>query len=73
MQHLQRACRGLVGYSKQAYNPCNQKYYEPDSYCLDPYWLPSVVYPTIKYDGGVFVSLHQDDTAVISKPYPPGT
>ncbi len=54
------------------YNPCNQRYYEPDSYKLDPYWLPSSVYPTILYDGGLFVSLHQDDTPSISEPYPPG-
>ncbi len=40
------------------YNPCNQKYYEPGSYCLDPLRLPSLVYPTIKYNGGLFVSLH---------------
>jgi hypothetical protein len=25
------------------------------------------------YSGGLFVSLHQDETAVISKPYPQGT
>jgi hypothetical protein len=40
------------------YNPRNQKYYEPGSYHLDPYWPPSLVYPTTKYDGGLFVSLH---------------
>ena len=55
------------------YNPRNQKYYEPDSYKLDPYRLPSSVYPTIKYDGGLFVSLHRDDNPAISEPYPPGT
>ncbi len=43
------------------YNPCNQRYYEPNSYKLNPYRLPSSVYPTIIYDGGLFVSLHQDD------------
>jgi hypothetical protein len=55
------------------YNPCNQRYYKPDSYRLDPYWLLSSIYPTIVYDGRLFVSLHQDDTSPISKPYPPGT
>ena len=55
------------------YNPRNQRYYEPDSYKLDPYRVPSSVYPTIKYDGGLFVSLHRDDNPVISEPYPPGT
>ena len=55
------------------YNPRNQRYYEPDSYKLDPYRVPSSVYPTIKYDGGLFVSLHRDDNPAISEPYPPGT
>ena len=31
------------------------------------------MYPTIKYDGGLFVSLHRDDNPAISEPYPPGT
>ncbi len=55
------------------YNPQNQRYYKPDSYKLDPYRVPSSVYPTIKYDGGLFVSLHRDDNPPISEPYPPGT
>ncbi len=55
------------------YNPCNQKYYKPDSYRIDPYRLPSLVYLNIKYDGGIFVSLHWDEIALISKPFPPGT
>ncbi len=55
------------------YNPRNQRYYEPDSYKLDPNYLPSSVYTNIVYDGGLFVSLHQDDTPQISEPYPPGT
>jgi hypothetical protein len=55
------------------YNPCNQKYYKPDSYRIDPYCLPSSVYSNIKYDGGLFVSLHQDEIASISEPFPPGT
>jgi len=55
------------------YNPRNQRYYEPDSYKIDPYRLPSSVYPTIKYNGGLFVSLHRDNIPVISELYPPGT
>jgi hypothetical protein len=55
------------------YNPCNQHYYKPDNYPLDPFWLPSSVYPTIVYNCRLFVSLHQDVAAPISKPYPPGT
>ena len=38
------------------YNPRNKQYYKPDSNHLDPYRLPSLVYPSIKYDGGLFVS-----------------
>jgi hypothetical protein len=56
-----------------AYNPRNQKYYKPDSYRIDPYRLPSSVYSNIKYDSGLFVSLHQDDIAPISEPFTPGT
>ncbi len=55
------------------YNPRNQQYYKPDSYHLNPYQLPSSVYPTIKYNGGLFVSLHWDNTVVISEPYSPRT
>jgi hypothetical protein len=55
------------------YNPRNQKYYEPDSYQVDPYPLLSLVYYTICYNGGLFVSLHCDEIATISKLYPPGT
>ena len=49
------------------YNPCNQRYYEPDSYKIDPYRLPPSVYPTIKYNGGSFVLLHRDGTPTISR------
>ena len=61
----------LIGWSPTSnavlvYNPLNQKYYEPESYRLDLYCLPSLVCPTIKYNGGLFVSLHRDDTTVIS-------
>jgi hypothetical protein len=55
------------------YNPRNQCYYKPDSYKIDPYCVPSLVYPTIIYNGSLFVSLHRGDTPSISKPYPPGT
>jgi hypothetical protein len=55
------------------YNPRNQKYYKPDSYHIDLYRLPFLVYPTITYDGVLFVSLHRDNLATISGPYPPGT
>jgi hypothetical protein len=55
------------------YNPRNQRYYELDSYKIDPYCLLSSVYPTIVYDGGLFVSLHRGDVPIINEPYPPGT
>jgi hypothetical protein len=55
------------------YNPCNQHYYEPNSYRFDPYHLPLSVYPNIIYDSELFVSVHRDDSPQISKPYPPGT
>jgi hypothetical protein len=32
------------------YNPRTKQYYEPDSYRLDPYCLPSLVYPSLNYD-----------------------
>jgi len=68
----------IVGHSPTSnailiHNPRNQRYYEPDSYKIDPYRLPSSVYPTIIYYGGLFVSLHHGDVLIISKPYPPGT
>ena len=53
------------------YNPHNQRYYEPDNHTTDTYCLPSLVYPTIIYDGGLFLLLHRGDTPSISKPYPP--
>jgi hypothetical protein len=43
------------------YNPRNQRYYKPDSYKFDPYHIPSSVYPTIKYNGGLFVYLHRNN------------
>ena len=38
------------------YNPQNQCYYELDSYKIDPYCLTSSIYPSIVYDGGLFLS-----------------
>ena len=54
------------------YNPRNKKYYELYSYCLDPYCLTCLVYPSIKYDGGLFVSLLRDDNPQYKEKYPPG-
>jgi hypothetical protein len=55
------------------YNPRNKKCYEPDSYCLDPYCLPVLAYPSIKFDGGLFVSLLRDDNPQFEEKYSPGT
>jgi hypothetical protein len=55
------------------YNPRNKKYHQPYSYRLDPYRLPSSVYPSIKYDGGLFVNLLHDDNPQYEEKYPPGT
>ena len=54
------------------YNPSTQQYYEPDSYRLDAYRLPSSVYPSIIYGGGLFVSLHRDNSPPALEPYPRG-
>jgi hypothetical protein len=55
------------------YSPCTKKYYEPDSYCLDPYHLPSLVYPDLHYDGGLFCSLVHDGSNPMDELYPPST
>jgi hypothetical protein len=55
------------------YNPRNCQYYKPDSYCLNSYCLPGSVYPTLKYSGGLFCLLLQDDNLSFEEKYPPGT
>jgi hypothetical protein len=55
------------------YNPRTKRYYKPNSYCLDPYRLPSSVYPSLKYDGGLFCSLPCDKNVPVEEFYPPGT
>ncbi len=55
------------------YNPRTKQYYEPDSYCLDPYRLPSLVYPNLRYDDGLFCSLYCDVNPPVEEPFPPGT
>ena len=54
------------------YNP-RTKYYKPDSYRLDPYRLPSSVYPSLTYNGGLFYSLYRDANPLMEETYPPGT
>ncbi len=55
------------------YNPRNKQYYEPDSYCIYPYRLPSLVDQDIKYDGGLVCTLFRDDNPTMEEKYPPGT
>jgi hypothetical protein len=55
------------------YNPQNKQYYELDSYRLDFYRLSSLVYPDVKYDGGLFCCLLWDDNPLMEEKYPPGT
>jgi hypothetical protein len=55
------------------YNPCNQQYYEPDSYCINPYCLPTLVYPDVKYDGSLFCNLYCDNNPHMEEKCPPGT
>jgi hypothetical protein len=54
------------------YNPRTKRYYKPDSNHLDPYRLPSLAYPSLKYDGGLFCSLFQDENLPVEEVYPPG-
>jgi hypothetical protein len=65
--------RSLTSNAIPVYNPRNQRYYKPDSYKIDPYCLPSLVYPTIRYERGLYISLHRNEAPAISQPYPPGT
>ena len=55
------------------YNPCNPQYYEPGSYHIDPYHLPTSIYPNIKYDGGLFCHLLLGKNPHMEEKYPPGT
>jgi hypothetical protein len=49
------------------YSPWTKCYYKPSSYCLDPYCLPSSVYPFLKYDGGLFFSLLCDKNVPVEE------
>jgi hypothetical protein len=55
------------------YNPRTKCYCKPNSYCLDSYRLPSSVYPSLKYDSGLFCSLLHDKNVPVEELYPPGT
>jgi hypothetical protein len=49
------------------YNLQNKQYNEPDSYRLDSYQLPSLVYLDVKYDGGLFCYLLWDDNPLMEE------
>jgi hypothetical protein len=55
------------------YNPRNLQYYKPDSYQTDPYRLPASVCADIKYDGGLFCHLLQDNNPHMEEKYTLGT
>jgi hypothetical protein len=55
------------------YNPRTKEYYKSDSYCLDPYQLPSLVYPSLTYNSGLFCLLYRDNNPLMEEKYPPGT
>jgi hypothetical protein len=55
------------------YNPRNQQYYKPDSYCINPYHLPTLVYPEIEYDRSLFCYLLCDKNLHMEEKYPLGT
>ncbi len=55
------------------YNPRSKQYYEPDSYRIDSYRLPGLVYADLKYDGGLFCLLYWDANPSFEEKYPPET
>ncbi len=55
------------------YNPRNKQYYEPDTYRIHSYRLLCSMYPTLKYDGSLFVNLLWDTNPSYEEKYPPGT
>jgi hypothetical protein len=68
----------IVGWSPTSnallvFDPCNCQYYKPDSYPIDSYRLPGLVYPTLKYDGDIFCSLLPNGNPLFGEEYPPGT
>ena len=52
------------------YNPRNKQYYEPDSYRIDSYRLPTSVYPDVKYNGGLFCLLLWDNNPPMEEKNP---
>ena len=63
----------LMSNALLVYNPRNKNFYGPEKYHLNPYFIPSSIYPNIKYDGGLFCSLLCDEKASQDEWHPPGT
>jgi hypothetical protein len=68
----------IVGWSPtsnalMAYSPRNCQYHKLDSYRIDSYQHPRSVYPTLRYDGGLFCYLLCYDNPPFEEKYPPGT
>ncbi len=55
------------------YDPHNKQYYKPNSYRLDQYHLPCLVYPDIWHDGSLFVYLLCNNNPIMEEKYPPST
>ena len=56
------------------YNPITKKYYEPETYKLDPSRSPCSEFPLqIHYHGGLYADLYRHSHKNVPKPYPPGT
>ncbi len=55
------------------YNPGRKTHYEPYLYRLNPYWLPSLIYPQLQNDSNLFCYLLQDKNPAMEEPYSPGT
>jgi hypothetical protein len=78
-KHMAHTMDGVVigcsptSYAIIVYNPKNRQYYKLDSYCLDSYCLPGSVYPTLKYNGGLFCLLLRNNNPSFEEKYPPGT
>ena len=63
----------LISNALLVYNPMNKKFYELEAYRLEPYHIIGLIYPNIKYDGGLFCSLVKDGKPSQDGAYPPGT
>jgi hypothetical protein len=73
MDGIATGCSPTLNALLLVYNPQTKTYYEPNSYCFDLYQLPSLVYPQLRHDGGLFCYLLWDKNPTMEEAYPPGT